>query len=340
MLRKYGTGTGADLYIPIIKAGSMDFAVGGDWTPAAGDVKVSKDGGAQANIGTLPAYTNGAWKFVFTDAELTCAFLAVMVVDVAGAAVEDQAILVETYGNASAQHAFDLDLAEQAVALSAQGKADVNAEADSALADYDPPTKAELDSGLAALNDPTVGAIADQVWDEPRADHKGVDSFGRGAQVQHAAQATGGGSNYITLAGGMPYMGSVVLIVSGTGAGQARVMTFYMAGRGYVYPDWVTDPDATSDFVILPSGPAIMQAFGTAPAEGLVDVLLRRPISSVESAPAAAWQTLYGLAASVVNRHGRSGADIVIYETDGVTPLKTLTGVEDPSQVPVKSLTP
>jgi hypothetical protein len=37
--------------------------------------------------------------------------------------------------------------------------AQINTEADTALTDYDPPTKAELDSGLAALNDPTAAAI-------------------------------------------------------------------------------------------------------------------------------------------------------------------------------------
>ena len=50
----------------------------------------------------------------------------------------------------------------------------VNAEVDTALADYDPPTKAELDSGLAGLNDPTAAAIADQVWEEAIADHSGT----------------------------------------------------------------------------------------------------------------------------------------------------------------------
>lgn len=38
--------------------------------------------------------------------------------------------------------------------------AQVNAECDTALVDYDPPTKAELDAGLAALNDPTASAVA------------------------------------------------------------------------------------------------------------------------------------------------------------------------------------
>ena len=49
-LRKYGTGSGADVYIPVIKRGVVDFAVSADWTPASGDVKVSIDGGAAASI--------------------------------------------------------------------------------------------------------------------------------------------------------------------------------------------------------------------------------------------------------------------------------------------------
>lgn len=44
-------------------------------------------------------------------------------------------------------------------ALGTQAKADVNAEVDSALSDYDPPTKAELDSGLDALNDLDAAGI-------------------------------------------------------------------------------------------------------------------------------------------------------------------------------------
>lgn len=114
-LRKYGTGTGADAYIPIIKRAVVDFAVGADWTPASGDVKVSLDGGAAANIGTLPvavAMGNTAyWKFVFSDAELQCKVLTVTVADSATKAIEDQAFTVETYGHASAKFIADLTLA-------------------------------------------------------------------------------------------------------------------------------------------------------------------------------------------------------------------------------------
>lgn len=110
-LRKYGTGTGADVYVPMIKRAVVDFAVGADWSPSAGDVKISKDGAAAANIGTLPtAVTMGntaMWKFVFADAELQCKVLSVTVADSATKAVEDQMFNVETYGNASAMYKPD-----------------------------------------------------------------------------------------------------------------------------------------------------------------------------------------------------------------------------------------
>lgn len=109
MLRKYGTATvaGTHLRVPMIVAGAVDFAADGDWTPEAGDVKVSKDGGEQVNIGTLPTYVNGAWQIQLTAAELQAKQLEITVVDSAAKAVEDQCILVETFGHASAMYAGD-----------------------------------------------------------------------------------------------------------------------------------------------------------------------------------------------------------------------------------------
>lgn len=117
-LRKYATGTGADIYINVPKAGSANHAVSADWTPAAGDVKVSIDGGTAANIATLPtaiAMGNSAiWKFVFSNAELTGKIISVTVSDSATKAVDDTGFSIETYGNASALHPFDLGTASTA----------------------------------------------------------------------------------------------------------------------------------------------------------------------------------------------------------------------------------
>ena len=79
-------------------------------------------------------------------------------------------------------------LSSEVTALNDLSAADVNAEVDTALADYDGPTKAEMDSGFAALNDPTAGDIADAVWDEPMAAHVTAGTFS--VEVQsHATSA-------------------------------------------------------------------------------------------------------------------------------------------------------
>src|SRR3954453_9657758 len=112
-LSKYGVAR--HIYIPIVKRAVVDFAVGADWTPATGDVKISKDGGAAANVTNLPAAIamgNGAiWDFSITATEMQAAQVVITVADSATKAVEDQSFIIETYGNASAQHLFDLGTA-------------------------------------------------------------------------------------------------------------------------------------------------------------------------------------------------------------------------------------
>ncbi len=118
-LCKYNTAitasTSQSIKIPIVRRGVVDYAVGADWTPAAGDVKVSKDGGAAANIATLPtAVTMGNaayWEFVFSGAELSCGNLVVTISDSATKVIEDQCFLIRTFGNASAFYQWDMTAA-------------------------------------------------------------------------------------------------------------------------------------------------------------------------------------------------------------------------------------
>jgi len=117
--RKYATAT--RIYVPIIKRGVVDYAVSADWTPAAGDVKVSIDGAAAANIGTLPtAITMGNaayWDFTISSGETTGKKIVVTVADSATKAVEDQCFLIETYGHASAEYQADLSAANLPAAV-------------------------------------------------------------------------------------------------------------------------------------------------------------------------------------------------------------------------------
>src|ERR1043166_1275933 len=114
LLRKNNTATatGSHIRIPMIKRGAVDFALGADWTPAAGDVKIAKDGGAAANLATLPtAVTIGNsayWEFALSAAELSCKQLVVTISDASPKAVEDNMFVVETYGNANAMVGVDL----------------------------------------------------------------------------------------------------------------------------------------------------------------------------------------------------------------------------------------
>jgi hypothetical protein len=111
-LRKYGAA--ATVYFPLVDAGAVDFEA----TPvtfASGDTQISKDGGAFANCTNDPAHEgNGIYSLVLTATEMEAAVVVVTVIDSATKAWEDQAIIIDTYGNASAQHAFDLDTASSA----------------------------------------------------------------------------------------------------------------------------------------------------------------------------------------------------------------------------------
>lgn len=70
-----------------------------------------------------------------------------------------------------------------AIPWNAAWDAQVESEVTDALGIYDSPTKAEMDSGFAGLNDPTAAAIADAVWDEAKSGHTAGGSFGEEVQA-------------------------------------------------------------------------------------------------------------------------------------------------------------
>lgn len=110
LLAKYNTQT--PITFPMIKAAVRDFAATGDWTPATGDAKISKDGGNFANTTNNPAAVGGTgsvgWTLTLTATELSCAVADIQIVDSATKAVDDQYLKVYTYGNPSAKIPIDL----------------------------------------------------------------------------------------------------------------------------------------------------------------------------------------------------------------------------------------
>lgn len=98
-------GTATTFRAPIVKAGSTDYAIVGntptpDWTPAAGDVKISKDGGAFVNIATPPSTVtlagSAAWTWTLSAAETEATEIVIQVIDTAPKAVQDQFFRLQT----------------------------------------------------------------------------------------------------------------------------------------------------------------------------------------------------------------------------------------------------
>lgn len=98
-LRQYGVA--GKVRRSIVKRGVIDIAVSADWTPVAGDVKISKDGGAIANIGTLPAViaSSAMWEYTISATEMQAAEICISVIDSATKAVEDDQFTIATFGN-------------------------------------------------------------------------------------------------------------------------------------------------------------------------------------------------------------------------------------------------
>jgi len=98
MLSNLRYGVAFTFEAPVIKAAVDDFAASADWTPAAGDVLISKDGGAAANITTLPSFVTGAnyltWNL--SAAEMQASRISIIIVDAAAKAIKDQSFTLFT----------------------------------------------------------------------------------------------------------------------------------------------------------------------------------------------------------------------------------------------------
>lgn len=113
-LRKYNAA--ATVLFPLVSRGLADLDTTA--TFAAGDVKLIKDEGAAANTTNLPVHEgNGIYSVALTATELSCARAGITIVDQTAPKVwEDQALIIDTYGDAAAQHELDLDAPFTAIA--------------------------------------------------------------------------------------------------------------------------------------------------------------------------------------------------------------------------------
>jgi hypothetical protein len=106
-LRKYGVE--AKIPFTLFEVDGVDFRT--DAAHAAGDTKLMKDEGAEANTSNAFVDEGQGYSITLTATEMQMARGVVYIVDSATKVWLDDSIAIDTYGNASAQHAIDLDSA-------------------------------------------------------------------------------------------------------------------------------------------------------------------------------------------------------------------------------------
>ncbi|KKK55532.1 hypothetical protein LCGC14_3073590, partial [marine sediment metagenome] len=111
-LRKYGVQT--TLHFTLFEVDGVDFRV--DAVDAGTDCSIMKDEGAEATCTNDFADEGTGYSLVLTATEMQAAEIMIYVVDTAAKVWLDEALKIETYGNASAMHAQDLDTTVPTVA--------------------------------------------------------------------------------------------------------------------------------------------------------------------------------------------------------------------------------
>ena len=124
-LRKYGVEATFDFHLYEPDGGGLCTGA----THVTGDTKVMKDEGAEANTTNGFVDEGQGYSITLTATEMQAARAVIYVVDQTNPAVWiDEVVVIETYGHANAQHAFDLDDASPSYSLSAGDIDDIHDE--------------------------------------------------------------------------------------------------------------------------------------------------------------------------------------------------------------------
>jgi hypothetical protein len=110
-LHKYGTS--GKFYVPLLLASTQNFASTSAITFASSDVTIVKDGSTYRNLTNTPTGiamgSAAVFQVVTSASEMTAEKIAIQIKDETGALVQDQMLIIDTYGSSAAAHEFDLD---------------------------------------------------------------------------------------------------------------------------------------------------------------------------------------------------------------------------------------
>ncbi len=157
-LRKYGVEATIDFEV----YGITGVDLKADWVPANADCEIMKDGGAPTACTNTAVDEGSTFSIVLTATEMQAARLVLKVVDAATKVILDKVLVIETYGNASAQHAFDLDTASVAQTGDSYARLGAPAGASVSADIADVPTVSEFNARTlvaASYFDPTTDDV-------------------------------------------------------------------------------------------------------------------------------------------------------------------------------------
>lgn len=164
-LRKYGVETTIDF--EVYEVDGVDLRT--DWTPAVADCEVMKDEGSSTQCSNTAIDEGETYSIVLTSTEMEAARLVLKVVDAATKVFLDKIVIIETYGNASAMHAFDLDTATQNVNTSTISAGAITAAAIANAAIDNATFAADVGSTVYATN--IIALAVRKALDEIKLDH-------------------------------------------------------------------------------------------------------------------------------------------------------------------------
>ncbi len=104
-MRKYGVAATFDF--PVYNPDGIDLDT--DWVPVQADCELMKDGGASTAITATAVDEGVTYSITLTTTEMECARGVIKIQDAATKDILDVVLTFDTYGDPSAQHAFDFD---------------------------------------------------------------------------------------------------------------------------------------------------------------------------------------------------------------------------------------
>lgn len=212
---------------------------------------------------------------------------------------------------------------------------------------WDAEVESEVNDGLVAFFT-TSAQLVDDIWDEilSGVTHNIATSAGRrirelGAYFITGGTAQAGSAHGITLAAGESvtnhiFNRNLIVIFAGTGAGQTRTIVDYNGATKVAVVDrnWWVNPDATSEYSIIPDDTPLVADHGVATAGGNNTITIRTDASAIND-------TYAGSIIQIMAGLGR-GQSKLIDSYNGATKVVTIcsTWVTNPDNTSVYVIMP